>query len=65
VTQSREKQIANRAERAHGCSDARSRVGSWLFCEKSGHMTVRSRRISIALVDLADALRIDASMLDD
>jgi hypothetical protein len=32
---------------------------------KSGHMTVRSRRISIALVDLADALRIDASMLDD
>jgi hypothetical protein len=64
MTQSREKQIANRAERAHGCSGARSRVGSRLFCE-SGHMTIRLRQISIGLVDLADARRIDTSMLDD
>ena len=65
MTRVPEKQIANRAERAHGRSGARSRVGSWLFCEKSGQMTIRSRRIPIASVDLADARRVDASMLDD
>ena len=41
-------------------------VASDLGCfAKSGHMTIRLLRISIGSVDLADARRIAASMLDD